>query len=475
MKKENFTSAVSSLVWLRRDLRLYDHALFHYATQEQGFIQPIFIFDPHILQRFRRKNDQRLSFLADTLIGLSKELNKRAGSLLIFYGNPIDIIPKLAEVLKADRVFAGEDYEPENIKRDQTVKQALKQRGSEFLTVNDHLLIPPKELVKTDNSPYLVFTPYAKTWKEKIHPSNYTSYDFNDKGRYLAVNKQLLAGRGLNILKHEEGPEALLSQIGYTYEKPYDWHYSKSQASLDLFIKDKINCYELDRNFLAKDGTSKLSPYIRFGTLSIRDCYRRAIKAENGTSWINELIWRDFYAMILYFFPRSAQQNLQEKYHGKLAWPNDKKLLEAFLAAQTGYPIIDAAIRQLLTTGWMHNRARMFVASFLTKHLLTDWQIGEEFFAQHLMDYELSSNVGGWQWAASTGTDAQPYFRVFNPTLQGEKFDPSGEYIKKFIPELKNIPAKYIHQPLKYDAHIYTRPIVDHKEARQKALKFFKI
>ena len=466
---------VPSIVWLRRDLRLYDHVPFYHATKEKGFIQPIFIFDPKILERFPNKKDQRLSFLADTLIGLNEELIKKSGSLLIFYGSPVEILPRLTALLKAQKVFASEDFEPENIQRDYLIKQILSQQNVKLITLNDHLLISPKAIVKADGTPYKVFTPYSLSWKQHINLSDYSKYDFDDRKRYLEGNKiiEIIKSAGLNILTETHNSGQLLDLIGYKHQRQSEWHFSKAQGSLGIFMEAKMDDYEKNRNFLVKDGTSKLSPYIRFGLVSIRDCYRRAIKAQHSAAWINELIWRDFYAMILYYFPKTQHENFLDKYNGKLKWPNNQKLLRCFMEAKTGYPVIDAAVRQLITTGWMHNRARMIVASFLTKHLLIDWKIGEEYFSQYLMDYELSSNVGGWQWAASTGTDAQPYFRIFNPSLQGQKFDPDGEYIKSYIPELINVPSKYIHRPFDYDTKIYYKPIVDHKEARAQSVRFF--
>lgn len=446
-----------NIVWLRRDLRLHDHAALHAALEEKGPIQPIFILDTEILERFDNKRDHRLAFIADALIYINTELKKRGGQLWVFHGKPLDIVPKLG-----GNVFAAEDFEPATIARDKEVAKKC-----DLTLVLDHLLAHPKQISKDDGNPYKVFTPYSKAWYAASNDGWFSERKIHDKGRY-ANSKAPLPTLAL------DSAEELLKAIGYEYAPLEIWPVENGQDRLEYFEKRILRGYHETRDFPGQDGTSRLSPYLRFGLVSIRECYRAAQGKPGAAKWIGELIWRDFYAMILYRFPDSATKEFQEQYRD-IKWSYDKAHIKAWKEGKTGYPIVDAAMRQLLIEGWMHNRARMIVASFLTKHLQVDWRIGEEHFAQHLMDYELASNVGGWQWAASTGTDAQPYFRVFNPTLQSEKFDPAGKYIHRFVPELKSVQGKGIHSPednlLKGS---YPPPVVDHSKARNAAIALFK-
>lgn len=460
-----------SLLWLRRDLRLHDHRPLT-AAAEAGAVQPVFVFDSTILARFSNKDDRRLRFIAASLCALDQQLRDKGGRLWVFYGKAEEIIPELARDMQVNSVFAGEDFEPLTRKRDKIVTLRLKDHGITFHLINDHLLLAPQEITKEDGAAYRVFTPYARRWAARINDFH-TAASIPETLRF-AIEKPTM----LQPLDLDSGPEKLLAQIGYRYSAVSLWPITDGQARLYGFIREKIEYYKEARDFVDCDGTSALSPYLRFGLISIRECYRLAISHPSASAWINELIWRDFYASILYFFPDSVDQELQPQYRG-LAWSKDGLLLERFTQGLTGYPIIDAAIRQLNTTGWMHNRARMIVASFLTKDLLLDWRLGEEYFAQELMDYEQASNVGGWQWAASTGTDAQPYFRIFNPTLQGKKFDPTGAYVRHYVEELRNVPTAFIHEPERYRQKTgkqldYPAPIIDHATARQKALSLFK-
>jgi deoxyribodipyrimidine photo-lyase len=267
-------------------------------------------------------------------------------------------------------------------------------------------------------------------------------------------------------------PQEILAKIGYEYVSDNLWHPENAADSLYNFIENRIGQYKDNRDYMAINGTSLLSPYLRFGNISIRHCYNLAKKANNSYSWVNELIWREFYSMILFHFPQTIDQEFQEKYRN-IKWDQDAELFEKFCQGKTGFPIIDAAMRELGQTGKIHNRLRMIVASFMTKDLWLDWRMGEEYFAQHLMDYELSSNVGGWQWSASTGTDAQPYFRIFNPWLQAAKFDPDAKYIKNFVPELRKFTAKEIHNP-KSALDGYVKPIVEHGQKAKEAVLRFK-
>ncbi len=457
-----------SLLWLRRDLRLRDNLSLFLSLLQPEKIQPIFIFDQHILSRFTNPSDQRISFILDTIRAIDQELKKKHSELLVFYGKPEILIPKISHALKVKTVFAGKDYEPYGIKRDNIIGKELDLQLN-----NDHLLIAPDKVYKDDGKPYKIFTPYFKKWQSQIEPLDYAEYhNSNDYNRY-ADSKQIkhsLAQQNIYPLKLSE------DLPGYRYQESEYWSLNNLSDKLNIFIDTKLSHYADRRNIL-DDSTSCLSPYLRFGQLSIRQCYRAAISRANNQQWLAELAWRDFYAMILYHYPEIASLEMQSQYRD-IQWSRNLELFAKITSAQTGYPIIDAAVNQLLKTGWMHNRARMIVASFMTKNLWLDWRLGEEFFAQHLMDYELSSNVGGWQWSASVGVDAQPYFRIFNPFLQSRKFDPNGNYIRKYLPALRSLSNDEIHQPKSLASlnknNKYPIPIVDYNISRKGAIESFK-
>lgn len=465
-----------TLVWLRRDLRLHDHAGLHHALKESGVIQPVFVFDSEILARFSDPKDRRLSFLAQTLLDLHQQLTERGGGLLVLYGPATECMPKLAQALGATRLVAAADVEGPTRARDAAVAKALE--GITAMTlVKDCWLKHGASVVKKDGTPYHVFTPFSKAWHAALAPEDLAERPVEDCGRYAAVDslRVLASEAGLRVLDLSKGQESLLQQIGY---RPADlslWDTKDGPGRLERFAARHLRGYSEQRNFMAEDGTSALSPYLRHGLISVRECARRAWGQPGAESWINELIWRDFYAMILFHYPETAALEFNPKYRSVLKWSDHPAHLEAWQQGHTGYPVVDAAMRQLLETGWMHNRARMIVASFLTKHLRIDWRRGEEHFAQHLMDYDLASNAGGWQWAASTGTDAQPYFRIFNPISQGEKFDPEGDYVRRYVPELARIKGKKVHQPWGDTLRgSYPDPIVNHSSAREAALRLFK-
>lgn len=464
----------SSLVWLRRDLRLHDHAALNAALADGAPVQAVFVFDTDILNRFPDPQDRRLRFIAHRLCQMEQKLQQYGGGLLVLHGSAKHIIPTLAEVLKPNAIHAGEDYEPSARARDAAVMKALPQI---FHRHKDHVIMAPDEVVK-DGDAYKVFTPYSKKWRDALTPSAFAPYPVKLKGR-LADCKAAAKKAEESGLKRvpTHSPNAMLEAIGYRDSEEPLWNVDDVQQRLKQFLSHHISGYTESRNMLAdEDGTSRLSPYLRFGLLSIREVAGAAMDkgGAGAQKWLSELIWREFYAMILYHYPDSAQQEWQVQYRG-LDWRQDKAAFQRWCEGQTGYPVVDAAMRQLLCDGWMHNRARMIVASFLIKDLLIDWRLGEEHFAQYLMDYEQASNVGGWQWAASTGTDAQPYFRIFNPVLQSQKFDPEGEYIRRYVPELAGLDAKTIHEPWKMgEVKGYPTPMVDHKAARAKALEMFK-
>lgn len=466
-----------SLVWLRRDLRLHDHAALATALGEKGAVQPVFIFDTDILARFSNPQDRRLSFIAAALVQLHAQLTQRGGGLLVLHGSAKEVLPKLAAALKPISIVSAEDFEPDTRARDAAVKQALPAT-TRFVQVLDHLMRAPQQVLKNDGTPYKVFTPFYKLWRSGIGPMEMGAYEVNDHGRYADYAKLATAATqaGLAVLDAQKGPQALLEAIGYSYRDDALWPVDDAQDRLQNFVGRRIDNYSTARDFMNEPGTSRLSPYLRFGLVSVRECMAAAAEA-GGEKWISELGWREFYAAILFHFPHVVTQEFAEQYRdGAIPWSHNEQHRAAFEQGRTGYPIVDAAVRELLETGWMHNRARMIVASFFTKHLLMDWRIGEEFFAQHLMDYELASNNGGWQWSASTGTDAQPYFRVFNPVLQSKKFDPTGDYIRRYVPELRALDNKTIHAPwlslLK--PKDYPEPIVDYATARARAIAVFK-
>lgn len=470
---------MTSLIWLRRDLRLHDHAALATALAEKSPAQLVFVFDTDILARFSNKQDRRLTFIAEALCRMDAQLQARGGRLLVLHGKAANLIPKLATALGANAIFSAEDFEPVTRARDAAVKAALPAT-MRFVQALDHLLRHPQQMVKGDKTAYKVFTPYYKVWRAGLTELDAAAYAVNDKGRYGdgEANRKLAEKAGIKILSMSEGPAKLLAQIGYEYKKDTLWTVDDVPARLKQFIGKRLTDYTTARDVLAITGTSQLSPYLRFGLVSIRECLGAALVQGQGEKWISELAWREFYATILYHFPEVVGQEFIEKYRdGAIPWNRDARMAEALFSGKTGYPVVDAAIRELLQTGYMHNRARMIVASFATKDLLLDWRLGEEFFAQHLMDYELASNNGGWQWATSTGTDASPYFRIFNPLLQSRKFDPKGEYIRRYVPELAKLDDANIHEPWKtllVAPKAYPRPIVDHALVKSRVVALFK-
>ena len=444
-----------NLVWLRRNLRLDDNLPLFKALQSSDKVQLVYILDTDILSKLPESDDRRVEFIKNALFQINIQLQKIGGTLIVARGKPQELIPRIAKEMGAIKVFADEDYEPSNIKRDIEVRTSL--RGIADLELYcDHLIFHPQEIVKSNGEPYRVYTHYMRAFREKLPSNRYLKYE----------SFKLLQGRVNSYLGN-------IKLDLCTSVNDNIWDVSSAENICEEFISNKMRSYAEKRDYLAEDGTSKISPYLRFGLVSIRELFRKAYEKDNSFSWINELIWREFYTSILYHFPYSANSEFNTKY-SNIAWSQDAHLLHKITNAETGYPIIDAAIKQLVTTGWMHNRARMIVASFWTKNLFLDWRLGEKFFAQHLMDYELASNVGGWQWAASCGTDAQPYFRIFNPTLQAEKFDKDGEYIKRYILSLRDMNEKDFHNFDRLKDFGYFPPIVDYALTRIKAIEAFK-
>lgn len=460
----------TSIIWLRRDLRIDDHFAFRHANDIDSKILPIFIFDKEILKNFKNREDKRISFILDRIIFLNKKLKKFDTKIHVFYGNPVEIIPNIIKELKPTNIIASAGYEPYDIKRDNMVENFCRKNNVKFILQNDHLIFPPNHILKEDGTPYKVFTPYSRKLYSQVNDIVANDYKVSRFEPWKVSNDNFLKKNSLDLSKTKND---ILKKLGYIYTSYSPWKAEFENSNIEDFEK-KISIYKESRDIMSKNGTSMFSPYLRFGLISIRACLRIALKSRLSYTWINELIWRDFYAMALFYNPESVEQEVIERFR-KISWNQNEKAWNKFTNAETGYPIVDASIMQLKEMGWVHNRARMIAASFLTKHLLIDWRKGEKFYSQYLMDYELSSNVGGWQWAASTGFDAQPYFRIFNPYLQSKKFDPQGTYIKKYIPELREVECKHIHNPKEFNKNLdYPDPLVTHEVARKIAIEQYK-
>ncbi|WP_298318933.1 deoxyribodipyrimidine photo-lyase [uncultured Aquimarina sp.] len=426
-----------NIFWFRRDLRLDDNIGFLEALKDDLPVLPIFIFDSEILDKLP-ENDARLSFIHETLQNMCKELQvNHNSSIAFFHDKPLEVFKELIEDYDVRKVYTNRDYEPYARERDESIKKLLEDNAIEFKTYKDQVIFEKSEIVKSDGNPYVVYTPYKNRWKEEFDRSKLKIHDTNPYLNNLIQNIQL--------------PNLSLSDIGFKK--------SLIKVSDYLVTPSLIDNYEDTRNFPAKkNGTSGLGPHLRFGTVSVRKMIKKAIAEKNEVFW-SELIWREFFMQILWHFPHTNKKAFRPKYD-RIEWRNNEKEFEAWKNGKTGYPLVDAGMRQLNETGCMHNRVRMLVASFLCKHLLIDWRWGELYFAEKLLDYDMSANVGNWQWAAGSGVDAAPYFRIFNPTTQITKFDKNHEYIKTWIKDINEL--------------TYPHPIVDHKEARERCLKIYK-
>ncbi|WP_417352072.1 cryptochrome/photolyase family protein [Flavobacterium alkalisoli] len=422
-----------NIFWFRRDLRIEDNTGLYEALTSGEEVLPIFIFDPNILEELP-KDDARITFIHQLLEQINTELKKHNKSLAVFYDTPEKVFKKLLSENDIEAVFTNHDYEPYALKRDKQILQLLQDNNVDFKSFKDQVIFEKDEVVKDDSDPYVVYTPYMKKWKEKFTVKDVRQHHPEEK---------------LSELTPHSYPFLELKDLGFTESNIKVKPYTVTPTLVDN--------YEDTRNIPSIDGTSYLSPHLRFGSVSIRELVKKALESKNGT-FLNELIWREFFMQILWHFPETINKSFRPKYDN-IKWRNNEKEFKAWCEGKTGYAMVDAGMRELNTTGYMHNRVRMVVASFLCKHLLIDWRWGEAYFAEKLLDYEQSSNVGNWQWAAGSGVDAAPYFRVFNPTEQAKKFDGDFKYIKKWVPEF---------QELDY------RPIVDHKEARERVLKVYK-
>lgn len=462
-----------SIFWFRRDLRLYDNtALFHALTESQK-VYPVFIFDTTILEKLPSKNDRRVQLIWDALSEIQSLLGSDGKKLTIYHGNPATLIPQLAKAVHAAAVYTNRDYEPAALKRDEAVEKSLTKNGILFRTFKDHVIFEKSETLKPDGSPYVVFTPYSKAWYAKLNPADYQHFP----------SEKWLGHFSSDALNFDQAKSIQsLTDIGFNSVQVNIKGTRQSGLSFLNDFLGRIDHYGENRDFPAIKGVSYLSPYLRFGQISIRECVRSIVsnKSDGAKKWFNELIWREFYSMILYHFPHAVSESFNPAYR-QLNFPNNEKYFEAWCQGKTGFPIVDAAMRQLNETGWMHNRLRMITASFLVKDLHIDWRWGEKYFADLLLDFDLASNNGGWQWAASTGCDAQPYFRIFNPELQSRKFDQDGVFIRKYIPELKDVKTEILHSPMsenqtlfQSEINMYPKPIVDHQQQKTKALELFK-
>jgi deoxyribodipyrimidine photo-lyase len=423
------------IFWFRRDLRLDDNAGLYHALKQGLPVLPIFIFDKNILDKLEDKNDGRVEFIHQAILTLNEKLIELGSSIKVFYSTPEKVFKDLTKEYTIQSVFTNHDYEPYADERDGVVKDFLRKHKIEFKTYKDQCIFEKEEVTKDDGKPYTVFTPYSRKWKLRLTDFQVKAYP----------NKKYFK----HFIQTKTFDVPTLNEMGF--EK------TELEFPSTTISKSIVTNYKEQRDFPAIKGTSKLSVHLRFGTVSIRALAKQALVLNE--TWLNELIWRDFYMMILYHFPHAAKNSFKPQYD-RIEWRNNESEFKAWCEGKTGFPIVDAGMRELNETGFMHNRVRMIVASFLVKDLLIDWRWGESYFAQKLLDFDLSANNGGWQWAAGSGCDAAPYFRVFNPTEQTKKFDPKFEYIKKWIPEFNT--AKY------------PKPIVDHASARIRVLAVYK-
>ena len=421
--------------WFRRDLRLHDNTALYQALQSGYQVQALFIFDRDILDKLEDKADARVSFLHQEVQRLADELQALGSSIRVEYGTPMQVWERLVAELPIDKVYTNRDYEPYAQERDKALYEFLKAKNIEFKGFKDHVIFEKNEVLKQDGTPYTVFTPYSRKWKEKLSEEHLKSYD---TAKYFK-----------NFIQNSQGAIPTLKEMGFI----------KTTISFpDRQLNESIIAqYHVNRDLPAIQGTTRMSLHLRFGTVSVRQIAKKGL--EINEKYLNEIIWRDFYQKMIFHFPHMVDNAFKSQYD-RIEWEHNEEHYQAWCEGKTGYPLVDAGMRELNATGFMHNRVRMVVASFLCKHLLLDWRLGERYFAAKLLDFELASNVGGWQWASGSGNDAAPYFRVFNPQLQLEKFDKNLKYVKKWVPE--------------YGSSSYVKPIVEHKFARQRALDRYK-
>jgi deoxyribodipyrimidine photo-lyase len=482
----------SGLVWFRRDLRLSDQHALYMALKHCHQVYCAFVFDTDILDPLQ-KEDRRVEFIQESLVILEEQMRSFAHSnevkLITLHGQSHTLIPKTAAQLGVQAVFSNHDDEPNSLKRDAKVRGQLAELGISMFEFKDHVIFERNEVLTQTGNPYGVFTPYKNAWLKKVTPDDLKAFDISPYAGRLAKLHH-------DQLRQLSRPVHSLSELGFKPTNlktlPIPCGATGGATLFKDFLK-RIDQYHDTRDYPSVKGPSYLGVHLRFGTVSIREMAREALsRTQNGSPgaqvWLSELIWRDFYAQILHHHPRVVERAFKPDYD-KIQWEDDQSAqahFEAWCNAQTGYPIVDAAMRQINSSGYMHNRLRMVVASFLVKDLGIDWRWGESYFATHLLDFDLASNNGGWQWASSSGCDAQPYFRIFNPVSQSERFDPKGQFIKRYLPELSALSERDIHSPWEASpialqggdivlGKNYPRPIVDHAKAREKTLMRYSV
>ncbi len=470
----------TALMWFRRDLRVADNAALYAALKAARRVFCVFVYDTDILDRLPSRSDRRVEFIVESVAELHRGLSALGGGLIVLQGPARTEIPQLAAELGVQAVYANHDYEPAAIGRDKAVAQALSASGIGFMTRKDQVIFEKDEVLTQGGAPYSVFTPYKNAWLKKLEPFFLKAYPVEAHASHLARTA-------------DAGGLPTVSGIGFRETNLRALGIAGGSAAAQKLLADflpRMARYRETRDFPARKGPSYLSVHLRFGTISIRELARTAWQAvrdgggEGPATWLSELVWRDFYFMILHHHPRVVSGAFKPAYDA-IRWPDDPGLFEVWREGRTGYPVVDAAMRQINQTGYMHNRLRMIAASFLVKDLLVDWRLGERYFADHLNDFDLAANNGGWQWAASTGCDAQPYFRIFNPVTQSEKFDAEGAFIRRYVPELARCESRHIHAPWTMTpaqqqaagviiGRDYPAPVVDHAAARARALGLFK-
>lgn len=478
------------VMWFRRDLRLSDNRAFSEALRAaeaaRGRVIPLFVFDRDILDKLHDRDDRRVKLIWQSVRGMDQALRVLNSGMLVLHAPATLAVPRLLREL-APRglaaVYTNHDYEPRRLQRDDIVERTCSELGVEFCSCKDHVIFEKNEVLTNAGGPFTVYSPYARQWYRRLEACGKAELaalpTVERFAEQLAPRESLPASDAWDSL----------ATLGFEDAGAMDWHGGElaAQQAWSAF-KGRIADYARDRDTPGVGGVSRLSPYLRFGTLSVRQLVREGLElpGRGPGKWVDEIVWREFYNAVLHFFPQSEYRAFKPKFEA-VAWDDPRTddraalRLEAWRQGRTGYPIVDAAMRELNTTGYMHNRCRMIVASFLTKDLHIHWKWGERYFARKLLDYDLSQNVGGWQWAASTGADGQPYFRIFSPILQGERHDPDGRYVRAYCPELADVPDRYLHRPWDHsergllDSGAYPEPIVDHGVEREEALRRFKM
>ncbi len=490
------SSPSRALVWFRRDLRLHDHHALSAALQTYDEVICVFVFDRAILDRLATRSDRRVEFIWLAIGQMHDALDKLGSALVVAHAHASQAVVDLASAFKVKAVVCNHDDEPDAIARDAEVALALASLGCKFQSFKDHVIFERAEVLTAMGQPFSVFTPYKNAWLKRLVPADYQAHPVGLEHKCAERNWLEESLKSLRIHPHWLGPPASLQAIGFEPtnlgELAMGVGTDGARELLNDFVK-RMGKYGEARDYPALRGPSYLSVHLRFGTLSIRELVQQALAvqstqaqdSEGARVWLSELIWRDFYHQVLHHHPRVVHQAFKPAYD-RIQWDDDHEHFNAWCEARTGYPLVDAAMQQINRTGYMHNRLRMVVASFLTKDLGVDWRKGEAYFAQHLNDFDLAANNGGWQWAASSGCDAQPYFRIFNPITQSEKFDPKGQFIRRYLPQLAALSDKAIHapwlaSPIELKAagirigEDYPAPIVDHAQARTRTLQRYTV